>query len=157
MRKLIPAGVALLVLATMPAPADSQAPEGKANQSTKVTLRLKTSAHKGYAPLTVKLDGELVGADLDDLNTCLLSEEWTGETLTSAHPPNTKHTIPCVTSLDDGKVSRKFHREVTLQEPGTYIYQILLTPGGHRTMASRSIEIKALRSQFSVKGTANGS
>src|SRR5258708_7773074 len=102
MRKLIPAGVALLDLPSIPAPADSEPPEGEANQSTKVSLRLKTSAHRGYAPLMVRLDGELVGADLDDLNPCLLSEKWTGETLASAPPPNTKPTIPCVTSLDDG-------------------------------------------------------
>jgi hypothetical protein len=157
MKRLIPAGVALLVLATMPALADSQAPEGEANQPAKISLRLKTSAHNGYAPLRIRLEGELVGADPEDLNTCLLSEEWTGETLTSAPPPNTKHTIPCVTSLDDGKVPRMFHREVTLQEPGIYIYQILLTPKGGRTMASRSIEIRAVRSRYEVKSTANGS
>ena len=155
MRKLIPAGVTLLVLATMPAPADSHAPKGEPNQPTKISLRLKTSTHHGYVPLTVKLDGELVGADVADLNTCLLSEEWTGETLTSAPPPNTKRTIPCVTSLDDGRVPREFHREVTLQEPGIYNYQILLTPSGQRTMASRSIEIKAVRSRYNVKGTVD--
>ena len=157
MRGFIPAVVALLVLATVPSPAGSQATEGEASQSTKVTLRLKTSATKGYAPMTVRLDGELVGADQGDLDTCLLSEEWIGETLTSSPPPNTKRTIPCVTSLDDGKVPRKFHRDVTLQEPGIYRYRILFTPRGQRTTASRSIEIRAFDSRVNVKSTVNGS
>ncbi|HEU5154817.1 MAG TPA: hypothetical protein VFU03_08825 [Gemmatimonadales bacterium] len=156
MKRLIPVGVALVVLSTVPSPAGSKGPEGEGNQSTKVSLRLKTSATKGYAPLTVSLDGELVGADTEDLNTCLLSEEWIGET-NIGQAPNTKHTIPCVTSMEDGKVPRKFQRDVTLKEPGTYIYKILFTPRGHRTMASRSIEIRAFPSQFEVKSTANGS
>ena len=39
--------------------------------------------------MTVRLDGELIGAGPEDLNTCLLSVEWIGETLTSSPPPNT--------------------------------------------------------------------
>ncbi len=156
MKRLIPVGVALLVLATVPSPAGSKAPEGEANQPTKVSLKLKTSATKVYAPLAISLEGELVGADEEDLNTCLLSEEWIGET-NIGQAPNTKHTIPCVTSMEDGKVPRKFQREVNLEKPGTYIYKILFTPRGHRTMASRSIEIRAYPAQFEVKSTANGS
>ena len=154
MRTIIPTAAALLMMATLSTPAVPKAPEGEANQPTKVSLRLKPSASKGYAPMTVTLDGDLAGANLDDLRTCLLSEEWIGETNIS-HPPNTKHTIPCVTSPDDWKDPRKFQREVTLQEPGTYIYQILFTPGGHRTTASRTIEIRVFPNQFETKATGN--
>jgi hypothetical protein len=154
--KSLMTGLALLALATTPTPADSTAPKGEADQPAKIDLRLKPSTHHGYAPLSIQLDGELVGVEDSDLNSCLISEEWTGETMTSGPPPNTKHTIPCVTRLEDGRVPRRFQRDVTIEEPGSYIYRILVTPSGQRTIASRSIDIKVARSRFRVKGTKNG-
>jgi hypothetical protein len=155
--KSLMTGLALLALATMPAPAGSTAPDGKASQPAKISLRLKSSAHNGYAPLTIQLDGEILGAAEEDLNSCLISEEWTGETFTSGPPLNTKKKIPCVTTLNDGKVPRSFHRDVTLEEPGMYIYQLLITPSGQRTIASRTLEIKVMSSKYRVKGATPGS
>jgi len=124
--------------------------------TAKPVLSLKASARHGYAPLTVTLTGDITGGDPGDVNSCLLSEEWLGDTPVSGLTPNSKRTIPCVQVADDGLVPRSFQREVTLKEPGTYIYRLLITPKGARTIASQSIDVKAVRSRMELKYTLTG-
>jgi hypothetical protein len=156
MKRLVLPGLLLLATISLPvAGSAAQAPDDGAKPA-KPTLRLKTSAYHGIAPLKVTLTGDIIGGEPAAVNTCLLSEEWTGDTPVSGLAPNTKRTIPCVTVLDDGNVPRSFQREVTLSEPGVYSYRILLTPKEGRRIASQSIEVRAVRSRFEVKSTAGG-
>ena len=143
----------LLLIAASPL-TDPSAACMAAEKPAKVSLRLKTSAHVGYVPLQVTLSGKLLGANEEDLATCQFSELWTSDNPgSSPFPSSTKKYLPCVTALVDGKVPRSFQRKVTLKEPGTYSYHLLLTPKGQRTKASKAIEIKAVRSRFHVKAT----
>jgi hypothetical protein len=157
MKRIISAGLVLFAMAALPAVAGKKTPDGDATHPAKPALHLKASTRNGYSPLEVTLTGNLLGADPADLDSCLLSEEWTGDTPVSGLKPNTKKTIPCVTALEDGHVPRSFERKLTLNEPGTYSYRILLTPKGQRTIASQSIEVRAVRSQFGIGTARTGS
>jgi len=135
--------MALVLALTAALPASPRAADEK--QEHKLEIHLSVSAHHGKIPLTVTLTGSVSGIDPKSVESCSISEEWVGWEV-SGLPLNSKRTFPCVSSTKEGDLPQAFTREVTLKEPGTYSYRILIKPKDGRAVASASREVKVVRS-----------
>ena len=137
--------IALLLALTAALPSASRAADEKREKKPKPEIHLSVSAHHGKSPLNVTLTGSISGIDPKTVESCSISEEWVGWEV-SEMPLNSKRTFSCVSSTKEGDIPQAFTREVTLKQPGTYIYRILIKPRDGRAVASASREVKVVRS-----------
>lgn len=121
---------------------------------TRKDLKLHVSTHHGYVPLKVRLEGNLEGLAFDGLATCLISVEYF-YTTPGGYPLQAKEEFPCAGSgggadPGDSILPRTFTKTLTLKEPGTYIYRIVVEPkDGHR-IAGATHEVKVYRGRIGV-------
>jgi hypothetical protein len=128
------------------------APEGTG--LTRKNLKLRVSTHHGYVPVELRLEGNLEGLAFDGPATCLISVEYS-YTTPGGYPLQAKEEFPCTGSgggagPGDSILPRTFVKNLTLEEPGTYSYRIVVEPrGGHR-IAGTTQEVKVYRGRIGV-------
>ena len=108
---------------------------------------LRVSTHSGRLPLEVTLTGDLSGVNLDDMRACYINVEWS-YTTPGGSPMNAKTDLPCTQPGAKSNMPVRFEKLLTLTEPGTYLYRIVLEPNSGRRQAFTTQEVRAYRGPF---------
>src|SRR5258706_2925303 len=99
-------------------------------QPRRPDLKLRVSTHHGFMPLDLALDGSIGAEDRSAFQSCLVTVERT-YTTPGGQELNSKKESPCIESASTTNVPESFKMKVSLDEPGTYSYRlVLVSPAG---------------------------
>jgi len=122
----------------------------------KPELRLRVSTHSGVIPLALTLKGELIDVDGAAYAKCLVRVEWTHKT-PGGFEFNSVDEFPCAKDESSDPLPSSFEKTVSLGEPGTYSYRIVLEPVEGRRLAGTTQDVRVFRSPFELGVTADKS
>ncbi|HKY31199.1 MAG TPA: hypothetical protein VJV23_01595 [Candidatus Polarisedimenticolia bacterium] len=118
---------------------EEQPPSGPA-------ARLSVSPRHGFRPLTLTLSGALIGVEPGDPEYCHAGIEWEarsaqGLITTSKEDPR------CLHPPEQVSVQLGFTKVVTLDQPGTYVYRLIVHRRDGTRLLSNTQEVKVIGNQ----------
>jgi hypothetical protein len=139
---------AALVLAALAAPTlASGKKKGTTEESGKPRLKLVAEPSAGFTPVTAILTGTLFGVDPLDANFCHPATTWirispgqTEDTATRIHEdPACRHPD------SETAATTSFVKSFDLNEPGAYLFRLVVEGKDHRRVESATVQVTALR------------
>ncbi len=106
-------------------------------------VHLKVTPIHGFRPLTITLSGSLLGVDSGDAEFCHAGVEWESRTplgLVSRSVENPR----CLHPPEQVRVEVAFTKIVTLSQPGTYQYRLILHRRDGTPLLSNTQEVRVL-------------
>ena len=141
-------GVIAILLAGIAAAAFSSQAVEAARKAKEVepegpAVKLTVTPRHGFRPLTVTLTGHLVGVQATDAQYCHAGIEWESTTL-SGRTSSSKEDPRCLHPPEQVSVQFTFTKVVTLSQPDTYTFRLILHRRDGSRLLSNTQEVRVL-------------
>jgi len=127
-----------------------------ATPSGRPDMKLKVSTHHGFVPLSLDLEGSILGADRSAIASCVVTSEWSYRT-PGGQDLISKKESPCVEAATETTLPESFKLRQVLSEPGTYSFRMVLVSRTGKRYASTSQEVKVIKSALEAGGVTTRS
>jgi len=123
--------------------------KAKEEEPRKPKLRLQVEPAIGFTPVTALLTANLTGVAPDDANFCHPAVTWIRMNPGQTEDRATRiHEDPvCRHPESEARAATSFIKSYDLQQPGTYLFRIVVEGKDHTTVSSGTAQVVVLRVQ----------